>query len=191
MISFWISVVPPKIDWTRLSRQSSQSWRSAADWCSRWSRRAPSGQREPGVRPVRSGRRSPARDHLAAGQFPGPRGSPDDDAEPAAADVPAIGADVDSGVISSRHSCQRSSGCAMPATAARWGRAPASRRAAISTSAEVRTLTTTAWARAALDGHRGGPRNASVGWQPRRPRYWRATASERRECRISRLQCRA
>jgi hypothetical protein len=23
MISFWISVVPPKIDWTRLSRQSS------------------------------------------------------------------------------------------------------------------------------------------------------------------------
>jgi len=25
MISFMISVVPPKIDWTRLSRQSSQS----------------------------------------------------------------------------------------------------------------------------------------------------------------------
>jgi len=32
---------------TRLSPQSSQSWRSAADWCSHWSRRAPSGQREP------------------------------------------------------------------------------------------------------------------------------------------------
>ncbi len=47
MISFMISVVPPKIDWTRLSPQSSQSWRSAADWCSCWSRRAPSGQREP------------------------------------------------------------------------------------------------------------------------------------------------
>jgi hypothetical protein len=60
----------------------------------------------------------------------------------------------------------------MPATAARWGRAPASRRAAISTSAAVRTLTT-AWARAALDGHRGGPRNASVGWQPRRQRHRR------------------
>ncbi len=29
MISFWISVVPPKIDWTRLSRRSSQSrWSS-------------------------------------------------------------------------------------------------------------------------------------------------------------------
>jgi hypothetical protein len=34
MISFWISVVPPKIDWTRPSRQSSQSWRRAADWYS-------------------------------------------------------------------------------------------------------------------------------------------------------------
>jgi hypothetical protein len=31
MISFWISVVPLKIDWTRLSRQSSRSWRTAAD----------------------------------------------------------------------------------------------------------------------------------------------------------------
>jgi hypothetical protein len=47
MISFWISVVPPKIDWTRLSRRSSHSCRRAADWCSRRSRRAPSGQREP------------------------------------------------------------------------------------------------------------------------------------------------
>jgi hypothetical protein len=47
MISFMISVVPPKIDWTRLSRQSSQSFRRAADSCSRRSRRAPSGQRGP------------------------------------------------------------------------------------------------------------------------------------------------
>jgi hypothetical protein len=31
MISFMISVVPPKIDWTWLSRQSSQSWRRTAD----------------------------------------------------------------------------------------------------------------------------------------------------------------
>jgi hypothetical protein len=44
----------------------------------------------------------------------------------------------------------------MPATAARCGRAPASRRAAISVSAGVRTLTTTAWARVALDDHRDG-----------------------------------
>jgi hypothetical protein len=57
---------------------------------------------------------------------------------------------------SSRHSCHMASGCTMPATAARWGRAPASRRAAIRISAGVRTLTTTAWARAALDDHRGG-----------------------------------
>jgi len=46
MISFWISVVPPKIDWMRLSRRSSRSCRRAADWCSRRSRQAPSGQRE-------------------------------------------------------------------------------------------------------------------------------------------------
>src|SRR6266702_1780605 len=44
----------------------------------------------------------------------------------------------------------------MPATAARCGRASASRRAAISASAGVRTLTTTAWARAAPDDHRSG-----------------------------------
>jgi hypothetical protein len=47
MISFWISVVPPKMDWMRLSRRSSRSCRRAADWCSRRSGRAPSGQREP------------------------------------------------------------------------------------------------------------------------------------------------
>jgi hypothetical protein len=47
MISFMISVVPPKIGWTRLSRQSSQSRRRSADQCWRRSSRAPSGQREP------------------------------------------------------------------------------------------------------------------------------------------------
>ena len=44
----------------------------------------------------------------------------------------------------------------MPATAARCGRAPASRRAAIRISAGVRTLTTPAWTRVTLDGHRAG-----------------------------------
>src|SRR5271156_5189028 len=44
----------------------------------------------------------------------------------------------------------------MPATAARCGPAPANRRTASDTSAGVKTLTTTAWARAALDDHRGG-----------------------------------
>jgi hypothetical protein len=33
MISFWISAIPPTIDWARLSRQSSRSWRRAAHWC--------------------------------------------------------------------------------------------------------------------------------------------------------------
>src|SRR5271165_2318710 len=44
----------------------------------------------------------------------------------------------------------------MPATVARCSRVPASRRAAIRISAGVRTLTTTAWARPALDDHRDG-----------------------------------
>ena len=92
-------------------------------------------------------------DRLAAGQLPEPRRGPDDHAEPAATNIPAIDADVDS-ISSSRHSCHRLSSCTIPATAARCGRAPASRRAAISISAGVRTLTTTAWARAALDDHR-------------------------------------
>jgi hypothetical protein len=39
----------------------------------------------------------PPRDRLAALQLPGPRRAPDDHAEPAAADIPAIGVDVDSG----------------------------------------------------------------------------------------------
>ena len=38
MISFMISVVPPKIDWTRPSLQSPQSHRRSADYCSRRSR---------------------------------------------------------------------------------------------------------------------------------------------------------
>src|ERR1700730_10423629 len=45
MISFMISVVPPKIDWTWLSRQGSQSCRRPAVWCSR--RRGPDDYAEP------------------------------------------------------------------------------------------------------------------------------------------------
>src|SRR5580704_11040473 len=53
----------------------------------------------------------------------------------------------------------------MPATAARCTRVPASRRAAIRTSAGVRTLTTTAWARTALDDHHDGQTvSRTVGW---------------------------
>jgi hypothetical protein len=83
--------------------------------------------------------------------------------------------------------CHRSSGGTLPAMAAKRGRAPASRRAAIRTSAGVRTLTTTAWARAALDHHRGrAPRKPSHEMAATRARHWRATASERRQCCLSR-----
>ena len=52
-----------------------------------------------GVRAVRSERRSRARDRRAAWQLPEPRRGPDDDAEPAAADIPAVDADVDAGEL--------------------------------------------------------------------------------------------
>ena len=95
MISFMISVVPPKIDWMRLSRQSSQSCRRAADSCSRrsgplWSARAAAF-----ARCDLGGDHAPW-DRLAAWQLPGPRGGPDHDTEPAVADIPAADdADVD------------------------------------------------------------------------------------------------
>ncbi len=44
----------------------------------------------------------------------------------------------------------------MPSYGSQMGRAPASRRAAIRISAGVSTLTTTAWARVALNDHRDG-----------------------------------
>jgi hypothetical protein len=191
MISFWISVMSPTIDWTRLSPPSSRSCRRAADWCSRRSRRAPSGQRWPRRSPgaiwaaiTRQGIVSPRRSCPVRGVAPTttPNQRP-------RISQPSIRTSTP--VSSSRHNCHRSSLCTMPATAARWDRAPASRRAAISTSAGVRTLTTTAWARAVLDDHRGGsPRKACHAMATAPTRHWRATASERRECRISRFQCR-
>jgi hypothetical protein len=59
MISFMISVVPPKIDWTRLSRQNLQSCRRAADSAPKARLHLVSASR--GVRAAQSGRRSPAR----------------------------------------------------------------------------------------------------------------------------------
>jgi hypothetical protein len=41
-------------------------------------------------------------DRLAAAQLPEPRRGPDDDVEPAAADIPAAGADVDSELIAAQ-----------------------------------------------------------------------------------------
>ena len=99
MISM-ISVVPPKIDWTRLSHQSSQSCRKTAGLCSRrsrpdslWSARAAAvARRDLG------GDHAPG-DRLAASQDPEPRSGPDDNAEPAAADIPAVNVDVDAGEL--------------------------------------------------------------------------------------------
>ncbi len=100
MISFMISVVPPKIDWTWLSRQSSQSRRRAADQCSRRPRPGSicSARAAAFARCDLGGDHAP-RDRLAAWQLPEPRCGTDDDAEPPAADIPAVGADVDSGEL--------------------------------------------------------------------------------------------
>ena len=100
MISFMISVVPPKINWTRLSRQSAQS-------CRRNATNASACQDPGSIRSARAaafarrelGGDHPPWDRLAASQRPEPRRSPYHDAEPAAADIPAIDADVDSGEL--------------------------------------------------------------------------------------------
>ena len=47
MISFWISVVAPKIDWTRPSPLELTSVAERSRLVPRRSKRAPSGQREP------------------------------------------------------------------------------------------------------------------------------------------------
>jgi hypothetical protein len=120
MIVFMISDVPPKIDWTRLSRRNPQSCRRAAVWCSNRSR--------PGsVCSVRAaafawcdlGGDHPPGDRVPAPQLPPPWGGRDDDAEPAAAgfvnlmgphrsatataaDIPTIDADVDTELIAAQ-----------------------------------------------------------------------------------------
>jgi hypothetical protein len=155
MISFGISAVPPASGWAGLNPRSSRSSRTAADWCSRRSRRAPSGQRGPRRSPAaiwaantRQGIVWPRRSSPIRGVAPMtiPNQRPRMSQPPVPTSTP---------VGSARHNCHRSAGCTMPATAARCGRAPASRRAAIPTTPGVRTLTTPAWARAALDDHRG------------------------------------
>jgi len=98
MISFWISVVPPKIDWTRLSSRTYRVGEQRT--CARAGQAGlylVSANR--GACAVRSGRRSRAMESSRAWQVPGPRRGPDDDAEPAAADVPAVHTDVDSGEL--------------------------------------------------------------------------------------------
>ena len=156
MISFWISVVPPKIDRTLPSRQSHNR---AGEHCGNAPARPrpelSSGRREPrrsrGViwtAITRQGITSPRRNSpsrgVAATTTPNQRPR-----------ISQPSTRRSTPVSSSRHSCHRCSWCTMPATATRWGRTPASRRAAIRTSAGVSTLTTTAWACAALHDQRG------------------------------------
>ena len=100
MIVFMISEVPPKIDWTRLSRQSQHRAGEHRTRCSAGQGRATSGQREPRrSRGASLGGDHAPGDRLAASQLPESRRGPDDHAEPAAADIPAIDADVDSGEL--------------------------------------------------------------------------------------------
>jgi len=76
--------------------RSSQSWRRARESCSRrvtagsiWSAWAAAFARRD------MGGDHPPWDRLAAPQLPGPRRGPDDDAKPAAADIPAVDTDID------------------------------------------------------------------------------------------------
>jgi len=90
----------PQHGQTGLGHQSARSPRTAAHWCPRESRRG-------SIWPVRAaafarcdlGGDYPPRDGLAAPQLPQPRRGPDDHAEPAAADIPAAGTDVEPGEL--------------------------------------------------------------------------------------------
>ena len=126
-------------------------------------------------------------DRLAAWQLPGPRRGPRQRRRTSGHGYPSRRYGR-----RRRRNCHRSSGFTMPATAARWGRAPASRRAAINTSAGVRMLTTTAWARAALDYHRDGHAVARRAGSPQSaarrlaPRFRRLVPPPGRESRSRR-----
>ena len=99
MISFMISVVPPKTDWTRLSRQGPTCTGSIGPGLRRsrpgciWSARAAA------VAWRELGRYHAPGDRLAAPQLPEPRRGPDHHAEPAAPDIPAINTNVDPGEL--------------------------------------------------------------------------------------------
>jgi hypothetical protein len=125
----------------RLSRQSPTSRRRASGQCSAGQGQGASGQREPRhsrganwAAITRQAITSPRRNSPSRGVAPTttPNQRPRISQPRTRTSIPAS---------SSRHSCHRSSRCTIPATAARCGRAPASRRAAIRTSAGVSTLT--------------------------------------------------
>lgn len=130
---------------------------------------------------MRSGRRSGAVGLFGRAATPQPRRGPDDDAEPAIANVPASDADVNPGELIAAqlpqvlvmHDAGRGSQVR--------GLAPASRCAATSISAGVRTFPMTTWTRVTLDDHCGGQtvvcgvgpcgigRRAADLWVPWRP----------------------
>jgi hypothetical protein len=96
----------------------------------------------------------PPWDRLAAVQFPQPRGGPDDYAEPAAADIPAIDADVDPGQLIAAQVTQvlvmHDVG-----DGSQVGSGPREPPRGNQYLGRVRTLTMTALARVALDNHLG------------------------------------
>ncbi len=98
-------------------------------------------------------------------QLPEPRRGPEDHTEPAAANIPAVSVDVDTGELITAQLPQIL-GMHDASEDSQYGRAPASRRAAIRTSAGVSTLTTTAWAHAVLDDHRDGQASPRAGSPP-------------------------
>ena len=191
MISFWSSVVRSAICWTAEPAALTIVAESSGLVCLPVRAGSIGSARAAAFARCDLGGEHPPGDRLAAPQLPG-RGVAPTTMPNQRPRISQPSIRTSTPVSSSRHNSHRSSLCTMPATAARWGRAPASRRAAIRTSAGVRTLTTPAWARAALDDHRGrGPRKASHATATASARHRRATASGRRKCRISRLQFRA
>ena len=96
MISFWIPVVPPKLDYMAEPELTIVAESSGLVF---WPVKAGSigSARAAAFARCELGGDHPPGDRLAAAQLPGPRRGPDDHAEPAAADIPAAGADVDAG----------------------------------------------------------------------------------------------
>ncbi len=99
MISVWISAVPPKLDWTRLRPELTIVAESSGLVLPPVKAGSIGSARAAAFARCDLGGDHAPRNRLAAAQLPGPRRGPDDHAEPAAADVPAADADVDSGEL--------------------------------------------------------------------------------------------
>ena len=95
MISFWIPVVRSAICWMAEPAALTIVAEGSGLVCLPVRAGSIGVSASRGVRPLRSGREHPPWDRLAAPQLPGPWCGPDDHTEPAAADIPAVDADVD------------------------------------------------------------------------------------------------